>query len=722
MDRIRISHLLLIGALLLAGCAGQAAPVKTPAPTASKAETAEVPANQLASPTATQCTSTPPVQTYPPQPAASSPPQAYPPIVQPGGLGGVASTLTPAAPPTPTPGACTALVTAKIIPLDGTVNQFLLDYSFVDPQHGWVSTDSSLLATEDGGKTWQQRFAVPQVKQWEYDLTFYDIDFISTQEGFGLIHGSSLVHTLDGGRTWHPLPGLIGSFLVGQTPYPSDFVYQLDFVDPLHGWAFTRERGLVRTLDGGQTWLPIASPCISRDDLEQLTITFLDASTGWAACHLDGPPGQKVNALFSTQDGGDHWQKLAEAPADVTTGATPSAPSGWLPELTYSNSISFSDPSHGWLAASSGQLYITEDGGRSWTLETQSIQNPSFLRPQRFDSSTGLALAGAFVGGRSGPALLRTTDGGRTWEQILPKYYPDHVYYLDAHVGYGVDWMDAALGANRVSRTADGGRTWSAVGVLPDALYNPFQVQFVDAEHGWVTGQDCPDPANQQDCNQIALYRTVDGGQTWLRLWPRLGSEISIDSEFFVSAAEGYLMGSLKNSGRVLYDTHDGGQTVEPVQTVPQDGSLATYPYFYGLQYEFLNARVGYGINTRGFFITRDGAQTWQAIPAVCLSGSFQFTVIGAFSLGYDSSLWIMTRTSSNSQNYSASLISSIDGGKTWQAMILPQMVVSSFQFVDAQHGWLKGGTHTRYQGGNRFGADHIFVTDDGGHTWTQLN
>jgi photosystem II stability/assembly factor-like uncharacterized protein len=625
--------------------------------------------------------------------------------------------------PTMTPAACRGQITASIVPLTGAVNQGILDYSFVDVLHGWVSTDTALLATEDGGQTWQVRAAVPQVQQWEPDQTFYRIDFISIQEGFGVIHGTTLVHTLDGGRTWQPLPALTGPGLAGADPASPDIFNRLDFVDPRHGWATTNQHGLVRSQDGGITWQPLASPCLSSNDLEQLEVDFLDTNIGWGTCHLDGAPGQKVNALYVTLDGGEHWQKLAEAPADVTTESTPTAPSGWLPELAYDNAPSFSDRTHGWLTSGSGQLYTTEDGGRSWLLSLLSIRNPYFSHPQLLDPSIGLVLAGAMVGGKTGPTLLKTVDGGLSWDQVLPSFYPDHASYLDAWVGFGVDGIGAALGANWVYRTADGGRTWSIAAALPDTLFNPFQVQFVDALHGWVIGQDCPLPANQQDCNNIALYRTLDGGQTWKRLWPRKDSEIVVEAVDFVSSTTGYLMGQLPDgSGSKLYFSQDGGQTLEPVQVPADDGSMTSSPFLSGQQYQFLDARVGYGSNRSGLFWTQDSARTWQAVPASCLNGGVPFTSVGAFSLGRDGSLWVITTSISNSQDYAASLISSVDGGRTWQALLLPGMAVTSIQFVDAQHGWLKGGTQTRYQGGYLFGADHTYATDDGGFTWVQLN
>jgi photosystem II stability/assembly factor-like uncharacterized protein len=635
-------------------------------------------------PAPTPATAAPQAYSSPVLPAATI--SAYPP---PGDLRAYSSPVLPAATisaypaptTTPPPAAYKSSISASYVPLAGVVNQKILDYFFLDDLHGWVSTDTSLLATNDGGQTWQERFAIEQVPIWAAAKVFYPIDFISFEEGFAA-QGTSLLHTIDGGKTWQSLPDLD----------PPDFMYRMDFVDRLNIWAATPQHGLLRSQDGGISWQPLKSPCTKWNNNEQLRIDFVDANAGWAVCHQDGSSDEKVNALYVTTDGGNHWEKLAEAPSDVTQPSTPNALTGWLPELAYDNAPSFSDRDHGWITGNDGHLYTTDDGGHSWLQVPSKNFDTLFYHPQQISPKNGYILANGWTATDPG-ALLKTVDGGETWQQILPKFYPHQTSYLDARNGFGVGGVG---GANIVFRTDDGGYTWNEAGALPTHVSNSMQVQFVDTLHGWDISQDCPNTANQEDCGNIALYHTDDGGQTWDRLWSRKINN-SIRGVFFVSPSEGYLV---SDGGRELYFSQDGGKTLTQIQSLQgTNNGVEQAPY------QFLNFMTGYVISRGQLYITRDGARTWQAMDTGC-----QVYII---SLGRDGSMWIAC---------SDGIRSSIDGGLTWQPIVMPGMDIKEIQFVDSKHGWLRGGTQTRYQGGYTFGVDHIYITVDGGATWTQLN
>ncbi len=155
--------------------------------------------------------------------------------------------------------------------------------------------------------------------------------------------------------------------------------------------------------DGGKTWK--ASPdkaggfgCI---------LAFSGANTGWFGFG---------NKFQMTTDGGATWKDLA-LPKDVSKVAA----------------ISLRTPTDGYLIDSNGVLYITQDGGKTWSSQSLGLDNPSIMGfvsggfvneiPQaavRFiDADHGLVVLG--LSGKANMITLHTADGGKTWkEENLP--------------------------------------------------------------------------------------------------------------------------------------------------------------------------------------------------------------------------------------------------------------------------------------------------------------
>jgi photosystem II stability/assembly factor-like uncharacterized protein len=99
---------------------------------------------------------------------------------------------------------------------------------FVTPKLGWMRPYldgiGAMRFTADGGRTWQKRASKEDVKG-----TVADMQFLDERVGFLLIHvetgKSSVLRTLDGGKTWETL-GVHHTDLAA-----------LCFVDPNEGWV-----------------------------------------------------------------------------------------------------------------------------------------------------------------------------------------------------------------------------------------------------------------------------------------------------------------------------------------------------------------------------------------------------------------------------------------------------------------------------------------------------
>jgi photosystem II stability/assembly factor-like uncharacterized protein len=258
---------------------------------------------------------------------------------------------------------------------------------------------------------------------------------------------------------------------------PASPIADLAFVNPKDGFLCSAS-GFFRTLDSGRTWgqIPLNGPAFNL-----VTVNFRDALYGYAT-------GLGIFAF--TTNGGTTWTtRTAGVPAGVD--------------------VQFVSPSTGLVGGNEG-VFRTTDTGATWV---RVLNEPIFSLS--FVGNTGWALRA------NTNALFRTTDGGLTWA-LVPNMPPNTsgqtVFFLDAQRG----WI---AGGSGVLRTVDGGQTWQS-STVPGAV---FDVQFLDAQRGYVTAGD-------------AVYRTANGGVTWIRD-VRLSSHTFLEL-FFLDAAHGWTAGT----------------------------------------------------------------------------------------------------------------------------------------------------------------------------------
>jgi len=173
--------------------------------------------------------------------------------------------------------------------------------------------------------------------------------------------------------------------------------------------------------------------------------------------------------------------------------------------------IWFRSPELGWAVNSNGQILRTADGGHTW--QQQFHDERLYLRCVGFASDTR-----GWVGTLSrGTRLLHTVDG-LTWLPVtgLPALAPSAVCGLsvvDENVVYasGTNFPDRPA---RMMKTVDGGATWTAWEMAPHASLL-VDVHFTDPDHGWVVGGLADVPGPTRDNVRAVVLRTEDGGRTW---------------------------------------------------------------------------------------------------------------------------------------------------------------------------------------------------------------
>lgn len=358
----------------------------------------------------------------------------------------------------------------------------LLAVDFVSATRGWaVGGSGTILRTSDGGLTW-----IAQASGTAAWLTA--VRFLDENEGWAAGWGE-ILHTTDGGATWQRLVTL-----------PENGIFGLEFFDSLNGWAVTQSQRIYRTADGGTSW--------------QLAFAGEDSSPLWGvaagdAAHLVAV-GQRGH-IFASEDAGLGWA---------------SSLNGWN---THAQAFAAVDPLHAWAASVGGLILRTTDGGRDW------------IRVRVPENAYDLAFLDRELGWAVGDRLAyRTTDGGAAW-QSFQTGRREHLHGMDAlDANTMVAVGGGTIHGSEIVRTADGGQTWQSV-PHPAISFTFYEVDFPTPMVGYAVGTGG------------GILKSVNGGQSWVAQASPLS--VSLYDVSFADAFNGWAI----SAGGVLLHTADGG-------------------------------------------------------------------------------------------------------------------------------------------------------------------
>lgn len=169
--------------------------------------------------------------------------------------------------------------------------------------------------------------------------------------------------------------------------------------------------------------------------------------------------------LFLTEDGGQSWQQ-------VYFNATPGI---FFDAMTFYNEkegIAIGDPLQQHFT-----LLRTHDGGKTWQLDAPSISPGAITGEAIFAASgTSLIATGNNLCFATGGTVARLHKAGKKWESLpIPIIQGQastgvfSIAFLSARKGIAVggDYKNDTLRANNCLLTSDGGRTWTAPRTAP---------------------------------------------------------------------------------------------------------------------------------------------------------------------------------------------------------------------------------------------------------------
>ncbi len=367
-------------------------------------------------------------------------------------------------------------------------------------------------------------------------------------------------------------------------------------------------------------------------------------------------------------------------------------------------------------------LLMAGCNGRTVTGGQQPVAAPTSQTRQVGQPLTGLLWI-KMIDARSGwavdrEAVLRTTDGGATWQDVTPPHIQalldSSVCFLDADTGWVAGYNQGKM---TLWRTKDGGRDWdsarvqdtfSVPGISGGRFIGLTSLDFSDRNHGWIllTG------GVAMGSELVGVLTTVDSGASWQVLGIAApGQEAAGALPFggrknglsFADSEHGWIAGSYNGNGFWLLRTADGGKTWHS-QNLPavkglstEGGSVATFQPFFSGSEGVLPVGFYGGGQTLVFYRTYDRGLTWKATTPLPTSGG-------------QPPVWSILSPERFFVTAGAHIYTTGDGGETWKTIPLQSKpgVVRQIDFLDGSNGWM-------------LGDGFALQTRDGGETWTAL-
>jgi len=368
-----------------------------------------------------------------------------------------------------------------------------------NPNVVYAGSQQAFYRSDDGGNTWQ-KFWKPEEGCWGppgvspgFPISAV-VDPDDPMTIFANNYGGGVFKSTDGAKTWvNCSNGYTGADLRG---------IAIDSKNPTLIYCVGRS-GTWKSLNGGIDWKGITS------GVENAEPTGAEISS--IAINPQNPYeiiiGGEAGRILKSINGGDSWQEVFRHPQP-----DPDNPSKWHifntivyapsnPLIIYAGMrMSFGtiepseEPSFG--------VYISKDGGESWTEKNSGLENSTKIINDIVvhPSNPDIAYLGTVHDG-----IFKTTNGGENWTQ------------KNNGLGEIKDICSLAIDPNNPStifagawqggifKSTDGGETWKAcgIGMSPEASILSIVI----------------DPTNSQTIYAGDLYSgvyiSIDGGETW---------------------------------------------------------------------------------------------------------------------------------------------------------------------------------------------------------------
>ena len=278
------------------------------------------------------------------------------------------------------------------------------------------------------------------------------------------------------------------------------------WLDTQRGWVVNLAGEIWHTDDGAQTWTRQAlQPNVRFRSVacRDYPSTATGKEVCWAGTVIPAEAGNSSSMLWETRDGGEHW-------IDITHRI-----SGTVP---YGICGMFSIGQYAWaVGAYYGEPTIlrTDDGGETWTGTPVGNLATNLIDVYFKNELEGYATGGSEGLSTGNAVVLRTLDGGLTWEKVFESSlsylaraeWGWKISFPTDRVGFvSVEYNSSEAPTAKVMKTEDGGATWRELYIEGSNSSAGLQgIGFISETIGWASGRGITSV-------------TTDGGVTWTQL------------------------------------------------------------------------------------------------------------------------------------------------------------------------------------------------------------
>jgi uncharacterized protein (TIGR03437 family) len=543
--------------------------------------------------------------------------------------------------------------------------------------------------------------------------------------------------TTDGGLTWTPLTDQQASLAIGSLaidPNDSNTIYagtgEANFnVDAYYG------AGVLKSTDAGKTWTMTPGPFVGL----QIGAIAVSPANG-----QDVIAGAVFN-IYVSNDGGQTWNGNGFVPGAVTS-------------LVYDpTSANTAYAAVGTPFSGSSGVYQTTDGGQTWTpvngtgTTALPLTNAGRIALAMDPSSPKTLYAGLQnASGATNPLLgvYKTTDGGLTWNQISSVGYCSKQCWYNNVVAVSPTNPSLLVGGGvTASFSTDGGATWTSLIPFGNVHVDQHAVAFSKDGSTVYLGNDGGVWVSSTSAISTTSWRQLNTTLAITQFYPGVSTNPTNATIAFGGSQDNNVLNYTGNLKWHSVNCGDGAATaIDPsnpqnvyvscggstpggqphsVYRSSTGGTAGTYvpsdtgisategvPFVPYMTIDPSNPQNLYFTGNRHVYQTTNGAQNWTAISPDVTNGTDGLTALAVapsdsntvYSGSADGQFAATTNAGAGAESSWALLGTILPGGSVTHIEVDPKSRTRVYVTV--------GGA----------GSDHVFRSDNGGQTWTDIS